>query len=312
MSDIFLSYSAKDRDRARRLADRLQAVGWSVWWDRRIPAGRTWRSVLAHELETMRCMVVLWSADSVTSDWVCEEATEGRQLGKLVPVAMDSVRPPAGFRELQAADLVGWDGAADFAGLQQLLDDIARLIGPPAPAAAAAVQIAPAPAPAPPPPAAPATVPAPAPPTRRWRWAAAATAATVLLVVSAGAWLQHGDSTAPAAPAPVGHAAVGAANPAPAATPAATPSTGPSAAPATSLTNSPTTSPTTSLTTGPAQAATNTSPQQPAPRERLPRPAHLPPPVLPNNPRCSALLERAALGEALSADAQAFLRQECR
>ncbi|QKV57261.1 MAG: toll/interleukin-1 receptor domain-containing protein [Dechloromonas sp.] len=46
MTDIFLSYNEKDREAARRLASTLEAVGWSVWWDRRIPAGETWRSVL--------------------------------------------------------------------------------------------------------------------------------------------------------------------------------------------------------------------------------------------------------------------------
>ena len=107
MADIFLSYTEKDRDVARRVAEMLGSVGWTVWWDRRIPAGGTWRSVLQHALEDMRCMVVLWSAHSVESEWVCEEATEGRRQGKLVPVLIEPVRPPAGFREIQAADLSG-------------------------------------------------------------------------------------------------------------------------------------------------------------------------------------------------------------
>lgn len=45
-------------------------------------------------------MVVLWSARSIESEWVYEEATEGRRQGKLVPVLIDAVRPPAGFREI--------------------------------------------------------------------------------------------------------------------------------------------------------------------------------------------------------------------
>ena len=126
MADIFLSYTEKDREAVHRLAETLQSVGWSVWWDRRIPAGLTWRIVLERELQSMRCMVVLWSSNSVQSDWVCEEAAEGRQLGRI-----ERVRPPAGFREIQAADLVDWDGSRDYLGLQQLLDDIGRLIGKP-------------------------------------------------------------------------------------------------------------------------------------------------------------------------------------
>lgn len=131
MADIFMSYSEKDRDAVNRLAATLQTVGWTVWWDRRIPAGLTWRAVLEQEMRSMRCMVVLWSNHSVLSEWVCEEASEGHSLGRLVPVSIDRVRPPAGFREIQAADLVDWDGTRDFVGFQRLVEDIERLIGKP-------------------------------------------------------------------------------------------------------------------------------------------------------------------------------------
>lgn len=136
MTDIFLSYTERDRDTARRVAEVLGSAGWSVWWDRRIPAGETWRSVLEHALEDMRCMVVLWSAKSIESEWVYEEASEGRRLGKLVPVMIENVRPPAGFREIQAADLTGWDGSPDFDGLRMLLADLENLLGKPAARAA--------------------------------------------------------------------------------------------------------------------------------------------------------------------------------
>lgn len=135
MTDIFLSYTERDRETARRIAEVLGEAGWSVWWDRRIPAGETWRSVLEHALEDMRCMVVLWSAKSIESEWVYEEASEGRRLGKLVPVMIENVRPPAGFREIQAADLTGWDGSPDFDGLRMLLGDLENLLGKPVAAA---------------------------------------------------------------------------------------------------------------------------------------------------------------------------------
>ena len=131
MTDIFLSYTEKDREVARRVASTLEAVGWKVWWDRRIPAGETWRSVLENALEDMRCMVVLWSSRSIESEWVYEEASEGRRLGKLMPVMIEAVRPPAGFREIQAADLTGWDGSRDFDGMQMLIADLEALLGKP-------------------------------------------------------------------------------------------------------------------------------------------------------------------------------------
>jgi hypothetical protein len=64
-------------------------------------------------------------------EWVYEEATEGRRQGKLVPVMIEAVRPPAGFREIQAADLTHWDGSLEFEGMRLLVADLERLLGKP-------------------------------------------------------------------------------------------------------------------------------------------------------------------------------------
>ena len=130
MADIFISYANEDRDRAAQLAAFLESAGWSVWWDRRIPAGRTWRAVLEEAVTDMRCMVVLWSEDSVKSPWVAEEAEEARRLGKtLVPVLIQRVEPPMGFRAIQAADLINWDASPDDPAARQLIADLGSLLG---------------------------------------------------------------------------------------------------------------------------------------------------------------------------------------
>jgi len=43
MSDIFLSYASEDRARVLGLVKALEAQGWTVFWDRMIPAGKTFR-----------------------------------------------------------------------------------------------------------------------------------------------------------------------------------------------------------------------------------------------------------------------------
>jgi hypothetical protein len=131
MADIFLSYAREDREVARKLSVLLEHAGWSVWWDRRIPAGRTWRDVLEEALRDMGCMVVLWTSHSVDSDWVREEAEEARARRKLVPVLIEAVNPPVGFRTIQAADLTDWDGVGESPGARQLIADLALLIGKP-------------------------------------------------------------------------------------------------------------------------------------------------------------------------------------
>ena len=319
MADIFLSYSEKDRSTVSRLADTLQSVGWSVWWDRRIPAGSTWRSVLEHELQSMRCMVVLWSSNSVHSEWVCEEAAEGRQLGRLVPVSIDRVRPPAGFREIQAADLVDWDGSRSFLGLQRLLEDIERLIGKPGvvpPATWKATPVGggdmgsvptkPPPVPTPPTsatsarsptsatsatsPTSPAS-PTPMPPARRLvPWGVVA----LLGLIAVGGYIGLVQRKPVATAGDLGRP------PMPAAKASALPALSP--APSASLNTA--TLP--ASATGPAPAASK--PPRPTAstdtRNSKTRQAI--------NPRCAALLERLALGETLSGPSKSFFNQECR
>ncbi|WP_374681137.1 toll/interleukin-1 receptor domain-containing protein [Accumulibacter sp.] len=129
-NDVFLSYAEEDRVLAAQIAAALTARGWSVWWDRQIPPGRTWRQTIEEAITGMGCMVVLWSTHSIQSPWVQEEAEEGLALARLVPVLIESVRPPMGFRSIQACDLRQRDGEmTSAAGFQQLLVAIEALVG---------------------------------------------------------------------------------------------------------------------------------------------------------------------------------------
>jgi TIR domain-containing protein len=125
MTDIFLSYASEDRERASKLASSLEASGWSVWWDRKIIAGETFDRVIEHELETAKSVVVLWSKDSISSEWVKNEAAAAAERGVLVPALIDRVKLPLEFRRKQAADLVGWEGDPSHNGFQALCDGIA-------------------------------------------------------------------------------------------------------------------------------------------------------------------------------------------
>ena len=46
MSDIFISYAGEDETRAEMLARTLEDRGWSTFWDRTIPIGKTWRETI--------------------------------------------------------------------------------------------------------------------------------------------------------------------------------------------------------------------------------------------------------------------------
>jgi hypothetical protein len=154
MSDIFVSYSSADRERAAVLARALEGRGWSVWWDRTIPPGREYDEVIEEALAEARCVVVLWSKASAASSWVKNEASEAMSKKALIPALIeDQVKIPFEFRRIQAADLSRWQGDATLPEFVQFCDAIAAEIEggaarPPAPEASFRAA-SPAPAPGP-------------------------------------------------------------------------------------------------------------------------------------------------------------------
>jgi len=125
MPDVFISYAREDRDRARLLADALQDRGWSVWWDRKIVAGQAFDQTIEQQLETASSVVVLWSAHSISSEWVRNEAGLASEREVLVPALIENVKQPLEFRRRQAADLTRWTGDPADPEFQALCDGIA-------------------------------------------------------------------------------------------------------------------------------------------------------------------------------------------
>ena len=91
MADIFISYSKPDRFEVEKLAAMLEAEGWSVWWDKSLSAGDTYRDEIMKQLSRARAVIAVWTANSVLSDWVRAEAGQAKANGKLIPVKADGV-----------------------------------------------------------------------------------------------------------------------------------------------------------------------------------------------------------------------------
>ncbi len=124
MADVFISYAREDRESARRLAEVVESHGWTVWWDRRIPAGKAYEDVIDLEIEEAGCVLVLWTQRSVTSAWVRNEAAEGLRRQRLIPIRLEEVRVPLSYRHLQVADLLRWTSSE----LEDCLASIKKMI----------------------------------------------------------------------------------------------------------------------------------------------------------------------------------------
>lgn len=128
MSDIFISYSSEDKSRVQDLARALEQKGWSVWWDRRIPVGRSYADVIEEALDASKAVVVVWTSTSVKSQWVKNEALEGLNRRALFPVMLEAVKIPLEFRHVQAARLMDWQPEQEHAGFDQFIDDLTGVI----------------------------------------------------------------------------------------------------------------------------------------------------------------------------------------
>src|SRR5690242_15403440 len=133
MSDVFVSYKAEDRQRVRPLVQCLQADGYSVWWDEHIGAGDTWRETIERELNSARCVIVIWSKRSIGPEggFVREEASRAQHRGVYIPILIDAVEPPLGFGERQATSLKGWKGDCADPKYQMVLTAVRRIAGKP-------------------------------------------------------------------------------------------------------------------------------------------------------------------------------------
>ena len=124
---LFLSYARDDEPYARRLAVALEHRGYTIWWDALIEGGAAYSRSIAEALETADAVLVLWSARSIESDWVRDEAGQGRERHRLVPLSIDGSKPPLGFRQYQVIDISRWHGrrnAPEIAAIDRAIEAV--------------------------------------------------------------------------------------------------------------------------------------------------------------------------------------------
>ncbi|MBX3431284.1 MAG: toll/interleukin-1 receptor domain-containing protein [Hyphomonadaceae bacterium] len=129
MTDVFISYKKEDVRRVEPIARALANAGYDVWWDHRIPPGRTYREVIGAALQSAKCVIVVWSTLSANAQWVLDEADEGKKRNVLLPLLIDDVEIPYGFRQIEAARLVGWSGDTSDSEWEGVLSAVQHFVG---------------------------------------------------------------------------------------------------------------------------------------------------------------------------------------
>ena len=129
---VFVSYARPDEKAARAVIRILEDAGFKVWWDDLISGGERFGAQIGAALEGARAVVVLWSANSIASHWVQDEASLGRDKNCLVPLSLDGGAPPLGFRQFQSLDISRGGMKASNPAMQRAVRAVAEIMGRPA------------------------------------------------------------------------------------------------------------------------------------------------------------------------------------
>jgi hypothetical protein len=134
VADVFLSYAEEDADVADHIeaAFRLAGIVIAPAHSAQQPAGI---KAVSRELTSAKCVIVLWSDQSVQNELVLAEADYARGRDTLVSAVIGKPALPLGYRDVWFANLTGWAGDPDsdtFLILRRLVE--ARLRSQPQPA----------------------------------------------------------------------------------------------------------------------------------------------------------------------------------
>src|SRR5215831_6062519 len=116
MADFFISYPKARRALTERVARDLEAAGLSVWWDTRIRLGEGFRNQIDDQLNACKAAIVIWTPESIKSDWVIAEADDARQQRKLINTHVTDLSPsqiPKPFNQMHSVELTRHDIIVD-------------------------------------------------------------------------------------------------------------------------------------------------------------------------------------------------------
>jgi TIR domain len=112
MTDVLVASLREEGARVTPIVEGLRAAGLSVWWEGDLAAGEHRQQKITNELAAAKCVVVVWTAASVSpaGELVQDVAVRAKERGLLVPVRLDRVTEPLGFGQIRSLDLARWNG----------------------------------------------------------------------------------------------------------------------------------------------------------------------------------------------------------
>jgi TolB-like protein len=94
VADIFISYSSKDREKAKKLAEQLQGLGYSTWMDvSDLEPSSRWSTEIVEAIEMCRILALLLSRASLASENVVKELSLAAEKKKhILPIVLEKTK----------------------------------------------------------------------------------------------------------------------------------------------------------------------------------------------------------------------------
>jgi formylglycine-generating enzyme required for sulfatase activity len=125
MPQIFVSYSRKDEDFARKLAQSLKEIGAEVWIDvENIPAGANWSNSINEALKSCVLMLLIISPDAMSSEPVNDEWQYFHQKKK--PIIPILYKPAELHFQLERKQYIDFQQKEYQVALEQLCNELQR------------------------------------------------------------------------------------------------------------------------------------------------------------------------------------------
>lgn len=107
VAKVFISYQKHDIDLAVRVVRLLTNAGLTVWWDDDLTPRGSWDRIIEREISSADHVLVLWTPNSVQSEWVRIEANYALNCvpSKLVQARFNAAQVPMAFTLRQYVDL---------------------------------------------------------------------------------------------------------------------------------------------------------------------------------------------------------------
>ena len=108
MTDVYITYSIRERFWVSKLVSALESEGYSVWWDHAVIPGKEIRGESQRELIQAKCALVIWSETAVDDHWVLLDSQQANQQETLVSVLARECDIPLLYQPLETIDMKDW------------------------------------------------------------------------------------------------------------------------------------------------------------------------------------------------------------